>query len=465
MNKRRIFQVLTILLSLFSIYELIKSDLIPIKYLLGVIIGIILLIWISFFLLKKDKKVWKILGYLLLIVLILTNIFGIYHMNKMNHFIDKSFTGKKTETIKYYIVSLEENHLKKSDIEGEIGYYEQSTNVNAALEYVEKKYKVEKNNISDLNHLFEKLDQKELKTIIIEKTNFNIIMELDENRKEENYQILEEFSIEKKVKTSKNQREDCFNIYVGGTDYVGLMDFNTIITVNRNNHTILLTSIPRDFYVDVVGYNYKNKLSFITEGIDVSKDSVANLFGIDIDYYIKIDSDSVVKLVDEIGGIEYCSDYAYRGAYNIYVNGARRTVSYSIKEGCQHLNGYQTIAASRTRNAFNGRDRVRQQNMQKILVAILKKIASKEIITNYEGILNALSDSYETDIPKEIITSSVKDIINNGNRWTIEVQSVNGEDTHDTAHRFGFLTDWVMYPDMETVRIATEKINRNLETK
>ena len=76
-----------------------------------------------------------------------------------------------------------------------------------------------------------------------------------------------------------------------------------------------------------------------------------------------------------------------------------------------------------------------------------------------------MSNSYETDIPKKIMTSSVKDIINNGNRWTIEVQSVDGDDGHDTVHRFGNLTDWVMYPNMDTVHSATEKINRNLEAK
>jgi len=363
------------------------------------------------------------------------------------------------------VIAKEENNYKKKDISGEIGYYEESINVSDAIKSLKKNYSVEEENFNDLNNLFDQLDQQELKFVLIEKTNFNIIMELDENRKEEDYQVLYEFSINKKLKSTKSNHEDSFNIYVGGTDYVGLMDFNTIITVNTKTHTILLTSIPRDYYVDVVGYGYKNKLSFITEGIDVSKESIANLFGINIDYFIKIDSDSVVKLIDEIGGIEYCSDYAYNGAYNVYSNGYRKSISYSIKKGCQHLDGYEAIAASRTRNAFNGRDRVRQQNMQKIMVAILKKLATKETIVNYEEILNDLSNSYETDIPKKIMTSSVKDIINNGNRWTIEVQSVDGDDGHDTVHRFGNLTDWVMYPNMDTVHSATEKINRNLEAK
>lgn len=457
--------IITVILTVLLAIEILHLNILPTKYLILLLIGIIVTLGLSFFLLTRKKQVSKIIGLILLIIILGCNVFGLYHIHNINAFIDNSFKVVKTEKIKYYVIAKKENNYKKKDISGEIGYYEESINISEAIKSLKKNYSVEEENFNDLNNLFDQLDQQELKFVLIEKTNFNIIMELDENRKEEDYQVLYEFSINKKLKSTKSNREDSFNIYVGGTDYVGLMDFNTIITVNTKTHTILLTSIPRDYYVDVVGYGYKNKLSFITEGIDVSKESIANLFGINIDYFIKIDSDSVVKLIDEIGGIEYCSDYAYNGAYNVYSNGYRKSISYSIKKGCQHLDGYEAIAASRTRNAFNGRDRVRQQNMQKIMVAILKKLATKETIVNYEEILNDLSNSYETDIPKKIMTSSVKDIINNGNRWTIEVQSVDGDDGHDTVHRFGNLTDWVMYPNMDTVHSATEKINRNLEAK
>lgn len=463
MTKRRIVLiVISLLLCMMSMIQIIQLDILPIKYFILIIIGMIISLLLEIFLFRKDKKICFIIGIILFFVLVLTNVIGIYHMNNINNFFQKSFQEMKTEKIKYYVVALEKNHYKKKDISDDIGYYEESINVNNALDVLKKKYKFEELNFSDMNHLFDELDNSNLKMIIIEKNNFGIMMELNEERDEDKYSIIEEFTIEKKLKKSKNRREDAYNIYVGGTDYVGLMDFNTIISVNNKTHTILLTSIPRDYYVDVAGYDYKNKLSFITEGIDVSKESIANLFGIDIDYSVKIDSDSVVKLVDEIGGIEYCSDYSYTGAYNIYVNGSRKSVSYSIKKGCQHLNGYEAIAASRTRNAFSGRDRVRQQNMQKIMVAIMKKMVTGDNLVNYEGILNSLSDSYETDIPKNLITRSIKDIINNGNRWTIEVQSVDGEDGKDSVHRFSNITDWVMYPNEEDVRTASERIKRNL---
>ena len=465
MKKRIILYIINLLLSILFFIQILRLDILPLKYLIVIVISVLILLLFSLLLIYSKKKGIRIFGYILLSLCIIGNILGVYHIKKIDSYINKSFNVVKTEKIKYYVVALSNNNLKKKNITGDLGYYEKSVNVNKAIDHLDNKYKIDNVNFENLNNLFDKLDNNEIKFITIEKSNFNIVMELDKNRKEENYNVIDEFYVTKKLKGNSKQRDKEFNIYVGGTDYVGLMDFNTIITVNTKTHKILLTSIPRDYYVDVAGYNYKNKLSFITEGIDVSKETIANVFDIDIDYYVKIDADSVVKLIDEIGGIDYCSDYAYSGSYFYYQNGVQKSGTYYIKKGCQHLNGYNTIAASRTRNAFNGRDRVRQQNMQKIMVAIFKKMVSPEMIGNTHDVLVALDNSYETDIPDKIIRSVIKDTINNGNRWTVETQSVDGTDGQDVVHRFDNIVDWVVYPNVDTVKDATAKINKTLEVK
>lgn len=465
MKKKQIISIISIILSILALGTIIKLNMIPFKYLIIIILVLGIFLLLGNYLFYRKKRIAKVFGIILLLGLIIGNTLIIYHIGNMNHFIDQSFKEKKQERIKYYVVALEKNNLKKKDISGDLGYYEKSINVKEGIKVLEKKYEINDLKFDDINNMFNKLDQEEMKFILIEKSSFNILMELDSNRDENQYDIILEFEITKDLKTETSTEEEKFNIYVGGTDYVGLMDFNTIITVNTTTHKLLLTSIPRDYYVDVHGLNYKNKLSFITEGIDVSSNTIADLFDTKMDYYIKIDSDSVVKLINEIGGIEYCSDYEYNGSYRIVENGRRKTGSYSIKKGCQHLNGYQAIAASRTRNSFNGRDRVRQQNMQKIMIAILQKLSSTENIKNYEVILGDLSDSYETNISKKIVTKNVKDMLNNGNKWTIETQSVDGEDGQDTVHRFNDITDWVMYPNEETVENASKRIKEVLKEK
>ncbi|MDO4996987.1 MAG: LCP family protein, partial [Bacilli bacterium] len=289
---------------------------------------------------------------------------------------------------------------------------------------------------------------------------YNIILSLDSNHKSDDYKIIYEFKVEKELKIN-NKKSNSFNIYIVGSDFAGMMDLNMIATINQDTHKILLTSIPRDYYIEVAGYNgTKDKLSFITQGVDVSMESLELLFDTDIDYYLKIDTNSLVTLVDQIGGIEYCSDVEFTTTHaqvlNTYNDSYGRKLH--VVKGCQHLNGVQTLTVARERNAFPGRDRVRQQNCQKIMIAIFKKIATIDTIGRYNDVLNAVSNSYDTNISRDIITSNIKDVLNNGNKWTIETQSVDGSDGHDRVH-LNTAVDWVMYPNMDTVNTAKEKIN------
>ena len=68
------------------------------------------------------------------------------------------------------------------------------------------------------------------------------------------------------------------------------------------------------------------------------------------------------------------------------------------------------------------------------MIAIFKQLASIDTISRYNEVLNVVSSTYETNISKDIITYNIKDVINNGNKWTIETQSVDGSDGHDRVH-------------------------------
>ena len=187
------------------------------------------------------------------------------------------------------------------------------------------------------------------------------------------------------------------------------------------------------------------------------------IFNTKLDYSIILDTNSLVEVVDYVGGIEFCSDYDFTTTHALVTdtyNDAGRKLH--VPKGCQHYNGIETLTIARERNSFPGRDRVRQKNCQQILIAILKKLASTDTILNYNETLNTLNSVYETDIPKKIISNFSKDILNNGNKWEIETQSVDGDDTHDKVH-LSDLIDWVMYPRMDTVDAAKEKINNVLK--
>ena len=111
--------------------------------------------------------------------------------------------------------------------------------------------------------------------------------------------------------TDKDVTQDTFSVFISGIDTYGSIstksrsDVNMIVTVNPQTKNILLTSIPRDYYVPFEVLNgSRDKLTHSgLYGVNETKNNVANYFGIDIDYYVRVNFTSVVDIVDAIGGI------------------------------------------------------------------------------------------------------------------------------------------------------------------
>lgn len=286
-----------------------------------------------------------------------------------------------------------------------------------------------------------------------------------------NYYIGKTFSF---LKTSFGSSEhvdgpsETYNILISGHDFNQFRDFNMILTVNVTKQTVLMTSIPRDYYIDVVGvdgYTGKDKLSFIRQGINVTSDSLAKLLDVKIDYYLDIDTTSVVTLVDTIGGVEYYNEYPEYWTTHAQVLDTyddSKGSKLHVVQGWQHLNGIQVLTVSRERLKLPGGDRARQKNVQSLMTAIFKKMASPEIINKFDSVLTAVDGMYETTVPMGNVTKIIKDTIANGNKWKIDSQSVDGSDTHAPVN-LGQSNDWVMIPNQETINKAKEKIQESLK--
>ena len=124
----------------------------------------------------------------------------------------------------------------------------------------------------------------------------------------------------------------------------------------------------------------------------------------------------------------------------------------------------ETYAVAHERNSFVGRDRMRQKNCQKIIIAIFEKLKSANLFVNYQEILDSLNNLYTTDIPKELITNIAKDTID-GAEWKVMTQSVDGSDKWDAD--IAILNDkgYAMIPNAQDVVNATNKINEVLNNK
>ena len=263
-----------------------------------------------------------------------------------------------------------------------------------------------------------------------------------------------------------------FNVLISGSDTRGGFDENgrsdviMVATVNPKTSTVLLTSVPRDYYVstacDAADGCMQGALDKITHtgihGTNTTKRTVEQLLGIEINYTFKVGFDAVTELVDAVGGVDvtvapgYAVDH-FACMYNL-----------SVHEGVNHLNGEQALAFARERYAYTEGDRQRTKNQQLVLMGIVDKITSPAIVQNYSSIMDAMSNTFSTTMSSSEISDLIKYQINNNPKWKMEQYMVDGTGDTLMCAELGDAAS-VMVPDQSTVKMAKDKINAVLAGK
>ena len=229
----------------------------------------------------------------------------------------------------------------------------------------------------------------------------------------------------KTVETPKSVKGGSFNIYVSGIDTYGPIssvsrsDVNIIMTVNRETKKILLTTTPRDSYVSIAdgGNNQKDKLTHAgIYGVDASIHTLENLYGIDLNYYARLNFTSFLKLIDLIGGVDVYNDQDFTALAN--------KKHYSI--GNVHLDSQEALAFVRERYSLADGDRDRGRNQQKVIVAIIQKLTSSEALKNYDTIIQGLQDSIQTNMPIETMIELINTQLEKGGSYQVTSQDLKG---------------------------------------
>ena len=243
--------------------------------------------------------------------------------------------------------------------------------------------------------------------------------------------------------SSVDVTKEAFNIYISGSDMEGSIDIpnrtdvNMIATVNPVTHEVLLTSIPRDYYVELPTKGAKDKLTHSSlYGIQESIGAIENQLGIDINYYLRVNYSTIVKLVDAIGGIEIESD---RDFYTSGMKGMPELNGHHFVQGINQVDGKLALAFCRERHAFSEGDFKRNENQQQVLEAIIKKCSSSTtILTKYTALLDAVKDNLATNMTAEEMASIVKMQIDGMPSWTISKQSIKGTNNYEYCYALGF---------------------------
>ena len=434
-------------------------DVLPGEYffILCVLLGIVTLGLSLLILTKHGPKKRAIGTFLSLIYLVFLILVIVYELNTIGFLKKLGFKNYKTEN--YSILVLNDSKYEKiEDLEKKnIGSLEFNTDgLKESKEKVEKKISVNFKTYNDISELKKDFEKNKVEAILIENSILAILTE-DDGEFASSYKVIYDFSVDVETKDIAKKvdiTKDTFSIYVSGIDTYGAVssvsrsDVNMVITVNPETNKILITSIPRDYYVPLAGKDGKDKLTHAgIYGVETSVKTIENLLDTKINYYIKVNFTSLIKVVDALGGVKVYSKYNFTS-----MDG------YTYKQGYNNVNGEKALSFVRERKAFNGGDRVRVENQAAMIKALVEKATSPSIITKYTSLLKTLEKLFVTNLNMEDITEFIKKQIDDMKSWEVESQSLNGKDDYQYTYSYKGQKLYVMTPDNETVINAHNKI-------
>lgn len=460
--------LITIAIQEVFLLLIMMLDILPVKYALLLIV-LLLLMNIGLMKLLNNRKKGsnkRLLGLVLSVAVVNVMVMGCFYLyNTLETF--QRISEYKAQYEDFHVVVAEDsNYEKVKEIEGQTVYALKTDSKmhteakERLLTKVNVTYAYETDPVTLSEHIVGADGKSKNEIILLSNSNYELICE-ENDAYEDNTRILYTISVPRKkndFSKAVNVTEDPFNIYISGIDTWGSIekvsrsDVNMLVTVNPQTKEILLTSIPRDSYVELDMNGMMDKLTHTgMYGIDETIATVENWIGIDIHYYVRANFDMIVKLVDAIGGVTVESKYAFKSS----------VTDYSYVAGENSLNGGQALYFARERKSFEENDEERVRNQQRVLKAILNKITRSEVLlTNYAEILDAVSYSMQTNMSQKEMASLVKMQLKDMPKWKIRSISIDGDDAERGTYSMGPGKPlFVSVPKPESVEMVKKEIH------
>lgn len=458
--------LITAILSLSIFIMFLKLNVLPFKYLFILLCILLGIDGILFFFVSRKNYKARILGTFLCIIFSILFLVGFKYQSATLNFLE-NIDILNIQTESYHVIVLKESPYKKlSDLQNKnISYVGSRETTSVLLKKLEESITFSAEILNDGNELLLYLEQNKVDAILLEEEELNIYYELKSEYKDM-FRILDtiEVSIEKET-IGKNVKitEEPFSVYITGIDtYGGLTkvsrsDVNMVLTVNPKTHKILLTSIPRDYYVQIDGtVGLKDKLTHAgLKGVNTSIKTISNLLETDINYYIKINFTSLVQIVDAIGGITVENPFEFTADYEEDTG----AVYYVFPKGEVHLDGLMALAYVRERYGLREGDIARARHQQQVIEGMIKKLTSTQVLTKYTKLLSSIEGNFATNLSLKSITDFIQKQLETNPEWEISRMVLTGSDARELTNSFPTLYSAVMIPNESSVKEAIEKIN------
>ncbi len=243
----------------------------------------------------------------------------------------------------------------------------------------------------------------------------------------------------------KSVTNSAFVVYVSGTDTrssitsASRSDVNILMVVNPVTKQVLLINTPRDCWIaNPAGNGRMDKLTHCgLYGTECSMKALGDLYGLDIDYFGRINFTGFETLVDAIGGITVFSDEAFT------VLG-----KYYYQYGENYLDGESALHFARDRYHVNGGDHGRGKNQMKVIKAVIEKMTTgTTIIAGYSEILRSLEGMFSTSMTMDDISTLVKMQLADMAKWNVQSIALGGVGGSEKTYSMPGSYAYVMYPD------------------
>lgn len=260
----------------------------------------------------------------------------------------------------------------------------------------------------------------------------------------------------------KEMSKDAFVVYISGIDTYGNVnrkcrsDVNILMAVNTKTKHILMVNTPRDYYVPLsISNGVPDKLTHAGNfGVGVSKDTLGMLYGVEAEYYVRMNFTGFIDIINAMGGVDVYSEYDFTsGGFHF-----NKGMNYGVK-------GKPALFFARERKSFAAGDNQRGENQMALISAMINKLASGNTLTNYNAIMNAIAGSFQTNFTSDEIYSLIHMQLDDMSSWTIESYSVTGKGKKDKTYSMPSVNAYVMEPNMDTVYKAREMIKEVLKEK
>ncbi len=445
-----------------------KMGFLPTRY-WSLITGVLLVLFLCTLLLQFVNKIHWI-GKILSVLISAALIFGFVYVNQTHQTL-KDITKKTSIEKEQILVVVQKDHaaqtlLDLKEASWGVQYADDVELMGKAVDAVTEKLgnSFTLTAFDNYSALYPALMDGGIDAMILNSSYLDLIDEL--TAEEEGYyfsneiRIIErlEFETEKAVEADAKEREDFditkdpFIVYVSGIDTYGDIstrsrsDVNILMAVNPVTRQILLLTTPRDAYVVIPGIsgNQKDKLTHAgIYGVEKSIDTLDAIYDMEIDYYARVNFNSLIRIVDALGGVD------------VYSANAFTVGDVTYQQGYNTLNGEEALTFSRERYALADGDNQRGRNQMEVIKGIVNKATSPAILTGFQEILEEVSDQVQTSMPAEDLYALVKMQLGDMQSW--EMFSFDTKATGSREYCYSYTGKSLYVANLQKSSIAQAK--------